>query len=149
MAKSKETYNKKSKEQKKQQQRREKQAKMEERKLNASKGKSLEDMIAYVDENGNLSDKAPDPRLKKVFKAEEIRIQVTREDDKEEIHSGTVQFLNEEKSFGFILDEGSKEKIFFHFSNLTEEVWLHDKVEYDLQAGERGWAAVNIKRKNK
>lgn len=147
MAKSKETYNKKSKEQKKQQQRREKQAKMEERKLNPNKGKSLEDMIAYVDENGNLSDKAPDPRLKKIFKAEDIRIQVTREDDKDEVHAGSVQFLNEEKSFGFILDETSKERLFFHFSNLNEAVSLYDKVEYDLQAGERGWAAVNIKRK--
>ena len=104
-------------------------------------------MIAYVDENGNLSDKAPDPRLKKVFKAEDIPIQVTRGDEKDEIHAGSVQFLNEEKSFGFILDETSKERLFFHFSNLSEAVSLHDKVEYDLQAGERGWAAVNIKRK--
>jgi hypothetical protein len=56
MAKSRETFNKKSKEQKKQKQRQEKWDKMEERRRNAQKGKSLQEMMAYVDENGNISD---------------------------------------------------------------------------------------------
>src|SRR6476620_1695133 len=109
MAKSRETFNKKNKEQKKQKQRQEKQEKMEERKLNAKKGKSLEDMIAYVDENGNITDTAPDPRTKKIFKVEDIQIGVPQGNERDHTRAGTVQFFNEEKSFGFIIDEQSKD----------------------------------------
>ena len=52
MAKSKETFNKKEKEKKRLKQKQEKMEKMQERKANATKGKSLEDMMAYIDENG-------------------------------------------------------------------------------------------------
>ena len=54
MAKSQITFSKKEKEKKKIQKRREKEEKMAQRKLDNNKGKSLEDMLAYVDENGNV-----------------------------------------------------------------------------------------------
>jgi S-adenosylmethionine hydrolase len=60
MAKSKQTFAKREKEKKRQQQKKEKQQKMEERKANASKGKSLNDMMAYVDEFGNLTSAPPE-----------------------------------------------------------------------------------------
>lgn len=59
MAKSKETFEKRAKEKKRQKQREDKREKMEQRKANASKGKSLTEMLAYVDENGNISDTPP------------------------------------------------------------------------------------------
>jgi hypothetical protein len=65
MAKSKETFNKKEKEKKRLKQRQEKREKKEERKANAKKGKSLEEMMAYIDEDGNISDTPPDPRQKR------------------------------------------------------------------------------------
>ena len=68
MGKSQETFGKKEKEKKKLKQRQDKQEKMEERKANAKKGKSLDEMMAYIDENGNISSTPPDPRKKKVFK---------------------------------------------------------------------------------
>ena len=62
MAKSQETYSKKEKESKKLKKRKEKEEKKLERKANNNKGKSFEEMLAYVDENGNLSSTPPDPK---------------------------------------------------------------------------------------
>jgi len=64
MAKSKETFGKKQKEKQRLKKRQDKQQKMEERKANSKKGKSLNEMLAYVDENGNLSSIPPDVRKK-------------------------------------------------------------------------------------
>ncbi|MFN9520092.1 MAG: cold shock domain-containing protein, partial [Bacteroidota bacterium] len=51
MSKSQETFSKKEKEKKRLKKRQDKAQKKEERKANSLKGKSLEDMMAYVDEN--------------------------------------------------------------------------------------------------
>ena len=59
MARKKETYNKREKDKKRIKQRMDKAEKKEQRKANSSKGKSLEDMLAYIDENGNLSPVRP------------------------------------------------------------------------------------------
>ena len=67
MAKSKETFNKKEKEKKRLKERQEKKERMEYRKANATKGKSLDDMMAYIDENGNISSTPPDPKKKRVL----------------------------------------------------------------------------------
>lgn len=147
MAKSKETYNKKSKEQKRLKLRQDKQQKMEERKSNTKKGKSLEEMMAYIDENGNISDTPPDPHMKRVFKAEDIQIAIPPGNEKDYTRYGTVQFFNEEKGFGFIVDTVHKERIFFHTSNLEEPVKLNEKVQFETQVGDRGLVAVQIKKK--
>jgi archaellum component FlaC len=59
MARSKQSFVKREKEKKRQQEQKAKQQKMQERKANASKGKSLDDMMAYVDEFGNLTSVPP------------------------------------------------------------------------------------------
>jgi len=59
MAKSKETFGKKQKEKQRLKNRQDKQQKKEERKANLKKGKTLNEMLAYVDENGNLSSTPP------------------------------------------------------------------------------------------
>jgi len=64
MAKSHQTWNKKDREQQKQKARKEKEERKKERKEHAQKGKSLEQMMAYLDENGNISSSPPDPRKK-------------------------------------------------------------------------------------
>ncbi len=61
MSKSQETWNKKEREKKKQKSRQDKQERKQERKENAKEGKSFDDMLAYIDENGNLSATPPDP----------------------------------------------------------------------------------------
>ena len=85
MAKSKETFGKKEKEKQRLKRKQDKMEKMEERKASAKKGKSLDEMMAYIDENGNLSSTPPDPRKIKVFKAEEMNTGVpVREEGGEE-----------------------------------------------------------------
>jgi hypothetical protein len=67
MGKSQETFSKKEKQKKKLKERQEKREKMQERKANTKKGKSLDEMMAYVDENGHISATPPDPKKKKVW----------------------------------------------------------------------------------
>lgn len=59
MARSKESFSKREKEKKRIKERQDKAQKKEERKANNNKGKNLEDMLAYLDENGNLSTVPP------------------------------------------------------------------------------------------
>src|SRR5215208_8517492 len=98
MAKSQETFGKKEKQKKKLKQRQDKAEKMEERKANAKKGKSLEDMMAYLDENGNISATPPDPKKKKVFNQEDMQIAIPRQEDRpqeETMRKGVVTFFND------------------------------------------------------
>lgn len=147
MAKSKITFNKREKEKQRQQQKQQKKEKMEERKANASKGKSLDDMMAYIDENGNISSTPPDPSRKKVFNAEEIEIGVPKfEESENEPNTGLVDYFNVSKGFGFIRDKQSGERLFFHVNQLQEQLNEGDKVVYDIERGAKGFNAVNIKK---
>lgn len=67
MGRPQETFNKKELEKKRIQKRKEKLQRMEERKANAQKGASLEDMMAYVDENGNITSTPPDPTKRRTL----------------------------------------------------------------------------------
>lgn len=60
MSKSQNSFIKRQKEKKKLQKRKEKMEKKMDRKVNNDKGGSLEDMIAYVDEFGNIVDEPPE-----------------------------------------------------------------------------------------
>jgi cold shock protein len=59
---------------------------------------------------------------------------------------GTVKFFNEMKGFGFIAAEDGKE-YFVHQTALEEGVSLHenDSVSFDVEEGDRGPKAVNVK----
>src|SRR5690606_2231679 len=103
MAKSQETYSKKEKEKKRLKKRQDKLAKKEERKA-SSEGGGLENMMAYVDENGNITDTPPDPALKKkIIKASSIEIGVPKrvEEDLTTERQGKISFFNDSKGYGF------------------------------------------------
>ncbi|GAC1708430.1 MAG: cold shock domain-containing protein [Flavisolibacter sp.] len=149
MGKSQETFGKKEKEKKKLKDRQEKAEKMEERKANAKKGKSLEDMMAYIDENGNISSTPPDPRKKKVFLQEDMQIGVAKREPGEEgdiIRNGVVSFFNEDKGFGFINDLQSQERVFIHINQLTERIQEGDKITFEIEMGPKGASAINVKK---
>lgn len=147
MAKSKETYNKKEKEKQRQKQKQEKKLKQEERKANKKKGSALEDMMAWVDENGNLSASPPDENKKVVFRPEDIQIGVQKREDVPEVFkSGTVSFYDRSKGFGFIIDQATGNRIFFHVNNLVEDINESDKVQYLTENGPRGLSAVQVSR---
>ena len=61
--------------------------------------------------------------------------------------NGKVKFFNEMKGFGFIEGEDGKE-VFVHKSALEEGVTLNDQdeVTFDVEEGDRGPKAVNVKK---
>lgn len=143
-----ETWNKKEREKKKQQNKKEKAERKQERKDNSKQGKSLDDMIAYLDENGNLSSKPPDPRKKVDIKVEDIEIGVRKQEPvnpEDLIRKGTVTFFNDTKGYGFIKDDVTGESIFVHINSLTEAIKEHNKVIFEIEMGPKGANAVNVK----
>ena len=149
MGKSQETWNKREREKKKQQKKKEKEERKQERKENAGEAsKSFDDMLAYIDEYGNISDTPPDPKKKVKVKAEDIVIGVPKQEDlpeEESIRSGKVTFFNQSKGFGFIKDDKSQESIFVHINNASGELQEHDKVSFEVEMGQRGPSAINVK----
>ena len=147
MAKSKETINKREKEKKKLTQQRDKKLKSEERKANKKKGGSLEDMMAYLDEDGNLTSQPQDPRIKKSYNLEDMQISIPKQEDRKEVfRNGVVNFFDKSKGFGFINDVQSNERIFFHINNLLEAVNENDKVEFLVEKSPRGPNAIHVKK---
>ena len=149
MARSQETFNKKEKEKKRLKKRQDKEQKREERKANSDKGKDLEELFAYVDENGNITDTPPDPTKKKVIKTEDIEIGVAKQPEltaDDLIRNGIVTFFNESKGYGFIKDQDTQESIFFHVNGLEEEVIDNNKVTFEVEKGLKGLNAVKVKK---
>ena len=149
MARAQETFNKKEKEKKRLKKREEKMKKKEARKA-SSKGGDFENMIAYVDENGHLTDTPPDPSKKVKVDAESIVIGIPRKEDYEEEEvadkTGKVSYFDTSKGFGFIIDSVSQEKYFVHISGLIDEVLENDKVTFELEKGLKGMNAVRVKK---
>ena len=149
MAKSKETYLKKEKEKKRLQERQKKREKMENRKASGGKGKPFEDMLAYIDENGNISSTPPDPSKRKIVDAADIQTSVPRYEPDESDNGprqGIVAFFNSDKGFGFINDAKTGERIFVHISQTKEPIGEQDKVSFDLERGDKGFVAVNVQK---
>jgi cold shock CspA family protein len=148
MGRSQETVGKKEKEKKKAQKKKEKEERKEERKANNSKGKSLDDMMAYIDENGNISDTPPDPRKKKVINHEDIQIGVAKHiaEDYDPIRKGVVVFFNEAKGYGFINDLQSQESVFVHINQVSEPIKEKDKVIFETENGPKGLNAIRVKK---
>ena len=141
-------WKKKERENKKQQQKKSKEEKKLYRKENQKDGNDLNSMIAYVDENGNLSSKPPDPAKKKVFNSEDMVIGVPQQlppDPAEQFRNGTVAFFNSAKGFGFIRDHQTEEKIFVHANSLSQMIKENDKVSFEIEMAAKGPAAVNVK----
>ena len=136
MARPQESFGKKEKEKKRLKKREEKMKKKEERKSNPKSG-DLEDMLVYVDENGQLTDTPPDPSKKVKVDAESIVIGVPKKEYVEEdpFHKGKVEFFNDSKGFGFINDLDSQEKYFVHISELIDEVKEGDNVSFEIERG--------------
>ncbi|MBS1507633.1 MAG: cold shock domain-containing protein [Bacteroidetes bacterium] len=149
MAKSQETFSKKEAEKKKAQKRKEKEQRKEERKANNAKnGTSLEDMMAYVDENGNITSTPPDPNRKNSIKVEDIVIGARNNveaNPADSLRKGRITFFNESKGYGFIKDLQTQESIFVHINQLTEAVKENDKVTFEVERGPKGFSAVNVK----
>ncbi len=149
MARSRSTFSKRENEKKKQKRREDKNQKREEKKANAETGKSLDDMIAYVDEFGNISDTPPDPeKKKKEVKAAHIEVSIPKQekDEQDASKQGVVTYYDTNKNFGFIAQDETQDRFFFHESNLIEPVQEGDKVTFIAKRGMKGMDAVEVKR---
>lgn len=146
MARSKETFSKKELEKKKLQKRKEKAARKEERK-EAGK-RSFEDMIAYMDEDGNIVATPPDPtKKKKEMKVKDIVIGARNSGDSEAedpVRTGKVTFFNDSKGYGFIRDIETGDSVFVHVNGLIDEINESDKVTFETERGPKGMTAVKV-----
>ncbi len=144
-----ETFSKKEKEKQRLKKRKDKQEKREDRKANAQKGQSLDQMMAYVDENGNITATPPDPTRRRKINEEDIQIGVARRDDSLQeptVRQGIVTFFNASKGYGFIRDLKTQESIFVHANALAEPISEQDKVSFDVTSTPKGLNAVDVKK---
>ncbi|PZP41889.1 MAG: DNA-binding protein [Pseudopedobacter saltans] len=141
-----ETFNKKEKEKKKREKQMAKQERKELRKMQSTKGADLSDMMAYVDENGNLTSTPIDFKTKKDVNIEDIQISVPKLEDRllAETKKGVVKFFNHEKGFGFIQENNNKTDLFFHVNSLIHSVDTDDRVSFEVTRGKKGPEAINI-----
>jgi cold shock CspA family protein len=147
MGKSQETFSKKEKEKKRLKKRQDKLVKKEERK-STSEGGSLESMMAYVDEFGNISDTPPDPTKKKKIIASNIEIGVPKREDEPQVtgRQGKITYFNDAKGYGFIKDLMTQENVFVHINGLLDPVKENDNVTFEVERGMKGMNAVRVKK---
>jgi cold shock CspA family protein len=149
MAKSQQSFNKKEKEKKRLKKREDKKKKAEERR-ESSAGGGLDNMMAYVDEFGNITDTPPDPTIKKKkIKAADIEIGIPKKEAEEVFTgdlTGVVDYFDTSKGFGFILDSRTQAKYFVHVSQLIDEIIEGNKVTFELEQGLKGMNAVRVKK---
>nr|HPI80291.1 cold shock domain-containing protein [Cyclobacteriaceae bacterium] len=58
---------------------------------------------------------------------------------------GKRYVFNDSKGYGFIKDLESQESIFVHVNELSEPIQEKDKVTFEVEMGQKGPAAVNVK----
>ena len=114
--------------------------KRKEDRKSSNRGSSLDDMIAYVDENGMITSTPPANNTKREeINAEEIII-ATPKKGKEEpvILRGRVEFFNTSKGYGFIKDLSGVEKYFFHVNNVVTAISENDIVTLIWNVDKKG-----------
>lgn len=147
MGRSQESFNKKEVKNKKDKKRKDKEKKRLDRKDN-EKPSSLDDMIAYVDENGMITSTPPDPNKKKtVINSEDIEISIRKQEDIpfDPVRKGTVSFFNDSKGYGFIRDSETQESVFVHINNVLEPIKEGNLVSFEVEKGMKGPTAVQVK----
>jgi cold shock CspA family protein len=145
-----ETMGKKEREQKKKKKAKDKAERKNDRDANNSKGKGLDDMMVYLDENGNFTDTPPDPlRKKKEVDVDQIQLGAAKRepvDPAELIRNGIVSFFNDAKGYGFITDTATRQNVFVHANELSEPIKDRDKVTFEMGHGPKGPVAIRVKK---
>ena len=147
MGRSQETFHKKEVRERKEKKRKEKEAKRLAKKENEKKS-NLDDMIAFVDENGMITSTPPDPTKKEEIELENIQISTPKNNsiqNNDPIRKGIVTFYNESKGYGFIKDSETQEKVFVHANNIINEINENNKVSYEVEIEKKGPVATKVK----
>jgi cold shock CspA family protein len=141
------TWQKKEREQKKQQHKKAKEEKRLERKKQSAENNNASMVMAYVDENGNLTATPPDFTKRKKINSEDIIIGVPKQDNTNAvdiINTGIVTHFNEAKGYGFIRDKQTQHEYFVHVNSLLEEVKERSEVTFGIERGPKGLVAINV-----
>jgi cold shock CspA family protein len=144
-----ESFSKKELAKRKAKEKQDKAKKMQERKANNNKGKSLEDMMAYIDEDGNIVDSPPVPGTRKEVELDDIQLGAAPAVIEPIERKGMVSFYNEAKGYGFITDDQSRDNVFFHNNQLSQPVKEKDRVSFEREKTPKGFSAINIKKLSK
>lgn len=141
------TYSKKAIQQKKAKKKQDKLERRAERKTSNDKGKSLEEMIVYLDEYGNITDVPPELQQKRK-KANNLDKQpgADEPDITGKKYTGMISLFFTEKGYGFISEDGTRETVFVHANKLSEPVNERDRVAYEKEKTPKGYAAINVKK---
>lgn len=139
------SFSKKENNKKKNKKQQDKLLRREDRKANNNKGKSLDDMIVYVDVNGNFTSVPPHLQNREADLARAQKAQQSAEEDPDAFFTGTITFLSD-KGYGFITESTTGENVFFYGAQLTFEVRKHDKVSYKKEMTPKGYRAIDIKK---
>jgi len=146
MGRSRETYNKKDVRKKKEKKRKDKLAKkMAKRDEDGNSG--LDNMIAYVDEFGNITDKPKDPDEIEETNVEDIEVSIPKGSNVQASKERTGKIISffDSKAYGFIRDDDTGDTVFVHVNNAHDDIGEGDKVSFETEKGEKGLAAVNVK----
>jgi CspA family cold shock protein len=137
------SFSKKENTKKKAKKKQDKTLRREDRKSNNNKGKDLDDMIIYVDVNGNFTSVPPHLQVKNDDLANKRNSNKSAGNDKDTIFTGIVTYFSE-KGYGFITEDNSQENVFFHHGQLNQDIVKHDKVSYKKEVTPKGFRAIDI-----
>jgi CspA family cold shock protein len=69
--------------------------------------------------------------------------------EEQDMATGTVKWFNADKGFGFIAPDDGSEDVFAHFSAIQSSGYRsldeNQKVEFDVEQGQKGLQAANIR----
>lgn len=136
MAKSQLTFQKKERAKRKQIKKQQKQERREFNKTNNNKGKPLEEMFAYVDEFGSISDTPPELRQDNKEK--------TPTQNHDEFLFGRVSYYNDKGRYGFIRNNLSRETVYFNDNIVGMVLNVDEKVKYKTTRSKQGIQASEV-----
>jgi CspA family cold shock protein len=65
--------------------------------------------------------------------------------DSEKVYYGEVKFYIDDKLFGFLIDEDSREEIYIPVAGLIDEIKKGSKVSYRRSNGAKGIEAIDVR----
>ncbi|WP_099367583.1 cold-shock protein [Sphingobacterium sp. 1.A.4] len=61
------------------------------------------------------------------------------------MQEGKVKFFNNTKGFGFITPNDGSQDVFVHTTGLKDNIRENDYVTYDVERGQKGVNAINVR----
>lgn len=59
--------------------------------------------------------------------------------------TGKVKFFNQQKGFGFILDDETQKEVFVHVTGLIDKIKDDDLVSFEVVEDRRGPKAIDVR----